>query len=139
RAFSNADGDLLVVPQEGTLDVRTELGWLRVAPGSILCVPRALKFAVGVPSSAARGWVLEVFGTRLRLPERGPIGSNGLADARHFRAPVASWEDREVASGFSLVNKLGGKLFEAEQACSPFDVVAWHGTHAPCTYDLSLF
>jgi homogentisate 1,2-dioxygenase len=139
RAFSNADGDLLIVPQEGTLDVRTELGWLRVAPGSVLYVPRALKFAVGVPGGAARGWVLEVFGTRLRLPERGPIGSNGLADARHFRAPVASFEDREVEGGFSLVHKLGGRLFEAEQPSSPFDVVAWHGTHAPCTYDLSLF
>src|SRR5262249_24894931 len=74
-----------------------------------------------------------------RLPERGPIGSNGLADARHFRAPVASFEDREVASGFSLVHKLGGDLFEAEQSHSPFDVVAWHRAHTPCTYDLSLF
>jgi homogentisate 1,2-dioxygenase len=78
-----------------------------------------------------------VYGRRLRLPERGPIGSNGLADARHFRAPVASYEDRACA--FSLVHKAGGALFAATQSHSPFDVVAWQGNHAPCTYDLSLF
>jgi homogentisate 1,2-dioxygenase len=139
RSFADADGDLLVLPQVGTLDVRTELGWLRVPPGSFLVVPRALKFSVGVPEGGARGWVLEVFGRRLRLPERGPIGSNGLADARHFLAPVASFEDRACPAGFQLVNKLGGSLYAATQQHSPFDVVAWHGNHAPFVYDLSLF
>lgn len=139
RCFSNADGDLLVIPQEGTLDVRTELGWLRVVPGSILVVPRALKFAVGLPDGTARGWVLEVFGTKLRLPERGLVGSNGLADARHFRAPVAAYEDRECPHGFQHVTKTGGQLFEASHPHSPFDVVAWHGNHAPFAYDLALF
>jgi homogentisate 1,2-dioxygenase len=139
RAFSSADGDILIVPQSGVLDVRTELGFLRVAPGSILVIPRALKFAVGLPDKAARGWMVEVFGSRLRLPERGPIGSNGLADARHFLAPVASWEDRLCPNGFEIVHKLGGRLFAATQEHSPFDVVAWHGVHAPFSYDLMNF
>lgn len=139
RCFSNGDGDLLVIPQEGPLEVRTELGWLRVPIGSILFVPRGLKFAVGLPDGVGRGWVLEVFGTKLRLPERGLIGSNGLADARHFRAPVASYEDRECPDGFQHVTKTGGCLFEATHAFSPFDVVAWHGNHAPFVYDLMHF
>ena len=139
RAFSNADGDLLIVPQTGTLDCRTELGWLRVAPGSVLLIPRAIKFAIGLPDGAARGWVLEVVGRRLRLPERGPMGSNGLADARHFLGPTASYEDRLCPGGFQIVNKLGGRLAAALQEHSPFDVVAWHGNHVPCSYDLSLF
>ncbi|HEY8041755.1 MAG TPA: iron-containing alcohol dehydrogenase [Polyangiaceae bacterium] len=139
RSFADADGDLLVVPQTGTLEVRTELGWLRVPPGSFLVVPRALKFSIGVPDGGARGWVLEVFGRRLRLPERGPIGSNGLADARHFQAPTAAFEDRACPAGFQIVNKLGGRLYAATQGHSPFDVVAWHGSHAPFSYDLSLF
>ncbi|MBK7584525.1 MAG: homogentisate 1,2-dioxygenase [Myxococcales bacterium] len=139
RAFADADGDLLIVPQQGTLDCRTELGWLRVAPGSVLLIPRAIKFAIGLPDGAARGWVLEVVGRRFRLPERGPIGSNGLADARHFLAPQASFEDRLCRGGFQIVNKLGGRLAAAMQEHSPFDVVAWHGNHVPCTYDLSLF
>lgn len=139
RSFSDADGDLLVVPQQGTLDCRTELGWLRVSPGSVLLVPRALKLAVGLPDGTARGWVLEVFGRRLRLPERGLIGSNGLADARHFLAPVAAYEDRACPAGFQIVTKLGGRLHAATQEHSPFDVVAWHGNHAPFAYDLALF
>ena len=139
RSFSSADGDLLVVPQTGTLEVRTELGFLRVPPGSILVMPRGLKFAIGLPEGHARGWMLEVFGPRLRLPERGPIGSNGLADARHFLAPVASWEDRLCPDGFETVHKLGGQLYAARQGHSPFDVVAWHGVHCPFVYDLGFF
>jgi len=139
RAFADADGDLLIVPQSGTLECRTELGWLRVAPGSVLIIPRAIKFAIGLPDGPARGWVLEVIGRRFRLPERGPIGSNGLADARHFLAPTASYEDRVCPNGFQIVNKLGGRLAAAMQEHSPFDVVAWHGNHVPVSYDLSLF
>jgi homogentisate 1,2-dioxygenase len=139
RAFADADGDLLVVPQTGTLECRTELGWLRAAPGTVIVLPRAIKFAMGLPGGAARGWVLEVFGRRLRLPERGPIGSNGLADARHFVAPPASFEDRQCPGAFRIVNKLGGDLYTAAQDHSPFDVVAWHGNHVPYSYDLSLF
>jgi homogentisate 1,2-dioxygenase len=140
RSFSNADGDMLVVPQTGTLDVRTELGWLKVAPGAIAVVPRGLKFAVGVSDqNGARGWALEVFGPRIRLPERGPIGSNGLADARHFLAPTAAYEDRACPSGFEIVTKLGGRVWSATQEHSPFDVVGWFGNHVPFTYDLSLF
>ena len=139
RCFSNGDGDLLVIPQEGALDVRTELGWLNVPVGSILFVPRGLKFAIGLPDNVGRGWVLEVFGTKLRLPERGLIGSNGLAEARHFRAPVAAYEDRECPDGFQHVTKTGGRLFEATHTFSPFDVVAWYGNHAPFVYDLRHF
>ena len=139
RSFADADGDLLLVPQEGTVDCRTELGWLRAAPGSILLVPRGSRFAIGTPGGAARGWVLEVLGPRLRLPERGPIGSNGLADPRHFAAPTASYEDRVAPGGFEVVTKIGGRIWAASQDHSPFDVVAWHGNHVPFTYDLSLF
>ncbi|MBX3230217.1 MAG: homogentisate 1,2-dioxygenase [Labilithrix sp.] len=137
RAFSSADGDLLLAPQTGTLECRTELGWLRVPPGSIAVIPRGIRFAIGFAEGEGRGWMLEVFGRRLRLPERGLIGSNGLADARHFYAPVASYEDR--ACDFQIVTKLGGRLYAATQKHSAFDVVGWHGTHVPFSYDLSLF
>ena len=139
RAFSSADGDLLIVPQTGTLECRTELGWLRVPPGCIAVIPRGIKFAIGFSGDEGRGWMLEVFGRRLRLPERGPVGSNGLADARHFLAPTASYEDRLCPEGFQIVTKMGGNLFGATQEHSPFDVVAWHGAHVPFSYDLSLF
>jgi homogentisate 1,2-dioxygenase len=138
RAFSSADGDLLLVPQQGTLECRTEAGWLRVPPGSIAIIPRGIRFAIGfAEGSGGRGWMLEVFGRRLRLPERGLIGSNGLADARHFFAPIASYEDRLCE--FECVLKMGGVLWHATQKHSTFDVVGWHGTHVPFVYDLLHF
>jgi homogentisate 1,2-dioxygenase len=138
RCFSNADGDMLLVPQQGALLCRTECGVLRVAPGEIFLVPRGVRFTVDLPDGGARGYACEVFGARFRLPERGPIGSNGLADARHFLAPQASFEDR-AAPGYRVVTKLGGALWTATQDHSPYDVVAWHGNHVPYKYDLARF
>lgn len=138
RCFSTLDGDLLIVPQEGALDCRTEFGWLLAPPGHVLVIPRGVKFSVSLSDGRARGYLLEVFGARFRLPERGPLGSNGLADARHFSSPVASYEDRSCPE-YQLVEKFGGRLYGATQGHSPFDVVAWHGNVAPCTYDLMMF
>lgn len=136
-AFSNIDGDLLVVPQRGRLHVRTELGRLQVAPGEILILPRGIRFQVMLPDGAARGWVGELFDGHFQLPERGPIGANGMASARHFLAPVADFEDSEVP--WTVVVKQGGRLWEIDSPHSPFDVVAWHGNYAPFKYDLSNF
>jgi homogentisate 1,2-dioxygenase len=137
RSFVNADGDLLIVPQEGALLVRSECGVLRVSPGELLLMPRGVRFKVDLEGTAARGYVGEVMGARFKLPERGPLGSNGLADARHFSAPVAAYEDRDGA--FQLVHKIGGELWAATQNHSPFDVVGWHGNHVPYKYDLKHF
>jgi homogentisate 1,2-dioxygenase len=138
RAFCNADGDLLLLPQFGALTLLTELGPLRVSPGELALVPRGLRFTVALDGPAARGYVAEVFGRRFTLPERGPLGSNGLADARHFRAPSACPEDR-LAPGYRITTKLGGALYEAKQDWSPYDVVAWHGNHCPYVYELAMF
>lgn len=137
RAFYDADGDLLITPERGALRVRTELGVLDVAPGQVLVIPKGIKLAVGLLDERARGFVLEVFSGPFELPERGPIGANGLADARHFEAPVAAFEDR--AEPTTLIAKLGGALWSAQLAHSPFDVVAWHGDHVPHRYDLRHF
>jgi homogentisate 1,2-dioxygenase len=138
RAFYNADGDLLLVPEEGALTVLTELGPLEVTPGQIAVLPRGIVFSVLLAGPAARGYVGEVFGRHFQLPERGPVGANGLADARHFRAPAAFYEDK-LAPDFRVVGKLGGQLHEASQDHSPFDVVAWQGNYFPTCYDLADF
>jgi len=138
RALYDADGDLLLIPVEGALTVLTELGPLDVAPGQIAIVPRGLCFSVLLAGPLARGYVGEVFGRHFQLPERGPVGANGLADPRHFRAPAAFYEDK-LAPDFRIVGKLGGQLWEASQDHSPFDVVAWHGNYFPCRYDLADF
>lgn len=138
RAFYNADGDLLILPELGVLTVMTELGPLEVRPGHVAIIPRGIAFSVLLHDSTARGYVGEAFGRRFQLPDRGPIGANGLADARHFRAPAAWFEDR-LAPGFEIVAKLGGVLQVATQDHSPFDVAGWHGNHVPFVYDLAAF
>lgn len=136
--LANADGDMLIVPQQGTLRVTTEFGLLDVAPGEICVVQRGMRFSVGLQdTNAARGYVLEVFSGHFQLPDLGPIGSNGLADARHFQTPVAWFEDRSCH--YLVMQKYEGELFSAAQSFSPFNVVAWHGNYTPYKYDLSKF
>lgn len=137
RAFANADGDLLVVPQRGALTLLTELGVLECAPGSIAVLPRGIRFSVLV-DDFARGYVAEVYGRHFELPSRGPVGANGLTDPRHFVAPTAYYEDR-LDPGYRIVHKFGGRLFEAQQDYSPHDVVGWHGDYSPYVYDLMDF
>ncbi|MCE5233600.1 MAG: homogentisate 1,2-dioxygenase [Mizugakiibacter sp.] len=137
RYFYDADGELLVVPQQGRLRIATELGVLDVAPLEIAVIPRGVRFRVELPDGTARGYVCENFGAMLRLPELGPIGANGLANARDFLAPVAAYED--VEGDFELLAKFQGALWSAKIGHSPLDVVAWHGNLAPYKYDLQRF
>jgi homogentisate 1,2-dioxygenase len=137
RFFSNADGELLIVPQLGAVHLHTELGILEVAPGEICVIPRGTKFRVVLAAESARGYILENYGQPFRLPDLGPIGANGLANPRDFLAPVAAYEDRE--GHFQVVNKFLGNLWSAAIDHSPLDVVAWHGNYNPYKYDLAHF
>ena len=137
RYFYDADGELLIVPQQGRLRLDTELGVVEVEPHEIAVIPRGVRFSVSLPDGQARGYVCENFGALLRLPDLGPIGSNGLANPRDFLAPHASYED--VEGDFELVAKFQGHLWRAGIGHSPLDVVAWHGNYAPYKYDLRHF
>ena len=137
RYFYSADGELLIVPQQGRLRIATELGVLELEPQEIALIPRGIRFRVDLPDGASRGYVCENFGAQLRLPDLGPIGSNGLANPRDFLAPVAAWED--VEGDFELIAKFQGELWCAAIGHSPLDFVAWHGNHVPYKYDLSRF
>ena len=135
--FYNADGDFLVVPQEGSLRFRTELGVLDIKPGEILVVPRGIKYQVLLLDDKARGYVCENFGLPFRLPELGVVGANGLANPRDFEVPEAAFEERR--GEYRLLTKFQGSLWEARIDHSPLDVVGWHGNYVPYKYDLSRF
>ena len=137
RFFYNADGELLIVPQQGRLRFATELGVIEVEPQEIIVVPRGLRFRVELLDETARGYICENFGANFRLPDLGPIGSNCLANPRDFLTPVAAYEDRQ--GEFELVAKFAGNLWSAKIDHSPLDVVAWHGNYAPYKYDLRRF
>ena len=136
RVFSNADGELMFVPQQGSLLIFAELGKLEVGPGEIAVVPRGMKFTILV-SGPCRGYVCENYGPLFRLPELGPIGAQGLAQVRDFQAPVAAYEDKSRRHQY-VVKYLGG-LWATELKASPLDVVAWHGDYVPYRYDLARF
>lgn len=137
RYFYDADGELLIVPQQGRLRFATELGRIDAEPLEIVVIPRGVRFRVELLDAEARGYVCENFGAPLRLPDLGPIGSNGLANPRDFLTPNAWFEDRDGAC--ELVAKFMGNLWAAEMDHSPLDVVAWHGNHVPYKYDLRRF
>jgi homogentisate 1,2-dioxygenase len=137
RAFYDADGELLIVPQLGGLRLTTEFGVVDAAPGEITVIPRGVKFRVDLLDGKARGYVCENYGRLLRLPELGPIGANGLANPRDFLVPAAAFEDRDRRC--EVVAKFAGNLWAAAFDHSPFDVVAWHGNYTPYKYDLARF
>jgi homogentisate 1,2-dioxygenase len=137
RVFFNADGELLIAPWDGALRLRTELGVLEARPGQIAVIPRGVRFAVDILDGQARGYVCENYGAAFRLPELGPIGANGLANARDFLAPVAAFEDHETET--EVIQKFQGGLWRVVLPWSPLDVVAWHGNLTPYIYDLARF
>ncbi|HYD93681.1 MAG TPA: homogentisate 1,2-dioxygenase [Noviherbaspirillum sp.] len=137
RFFYDADGELLIVPQQGRLQIATELGIIEVEPQEIAVIPRGCRFRVALPDGQARGYICENFGALFRLPDLGVIGSNGLANPRDFLAPQAWYEDEE--GDFELTAKFQGNCWSARIGHSPLDVVAWHGNYAPYKYDLRRF
>ena len=137
RSFYNADGEMLFVPQAGRHRFVTELGVIEAQPQEIVVIPRGLRWRLELPDGNARGYVCENYGANFRLPDLGPIGSNGLANPRDFLTPVAAYED--INEPHELVGKFAGHLWSARMDHSPLDVVAWHGNYAPYKYDLRRF
>ena len=135
--FYNADGETLVVPQQGALRFCTEFGIIDIAPGEICVIPRGIKIRVELRGGPARGYLCENYGGAFTLPERGPIGANCLANQRDFLTPVAHYEDHDGPA--TLITKWGGNLWAARVHHSPLDVIAWHGNYAPYKYDLRRF
>ncbi|ASQ45655.1 Homogentisate 1,2-dioxygenase [Legionella clemsonensis] len=137
RYFSNSDGEMLLVPYIGELLIHTEFGQLSIEPGKIAVIPRGIKFRVDLGSELAAGYLCENMGSPFVLPQLGPIGSNGLANPRHFLYPVAAFEN--IQGEIQLLCKYQQKLWSAQSNHSPLNVVAWHGNYAPYSYDLALF
>jgi len=135
RCLYNSDGDFLIVPQKGSLQIRTEFGCMLVEPEEICVIQQGMRFSVNV-TEPSRGYILEVFDGHFELPHLGPIGANGLANPRDFLTPVAAYQDSTPSGGFQVISKFQGHLFQTVQDHTPFDVVAWHGNYTPYKYDL---
>ena len=89
RVMCNADGDFLIVPQQGSLQVITEFGRFKVEPQEIIVIPRGIKFSINplglnvTPTHTsgedileyARGYICELYKGHFELPNLGPIGT----------------------------------------------------------------
>ena len=135
--FCNADGDFLIVPQQNTIDIKTECGRLRVAPNEIVVIPRGHRFSVDLVEGPIKGYICEVFDGHFQIPGLGPIGANGLANPRDFQSPTAWYEHKEEK--WTLIHKYINRYFYAEVPFFPYNVVAWHGNYVPFKYDLANF
>ncbi|KAH7068457.1 RmlC-like cupin domain-containing protein [Paraphoma chrysanthemicola] len=140
RAFCNTDGDFLICPQLGILDIVTEMGKIFLQPGEICVIQRGVRFCLnlGPGVKEARGYITEVWGSMWELPDLGPLGGHGLANPRDFLYPVAAIDDN-LHIDWQIVNKTNGQLNAIQQDHSPFDLVAWHGNVVPYKYDLTKF
>ncbi|UPX16217.1 Homogentisate 1,2-dioxygenase [Ascochyta rabiei] len=140
KAYCNTDGDFLIVAQLGNLNIQTEMGRLFLQPGEICVIQRSIRFRVdlGPDVAVARGYIIEVWGSTWELPDLGPIGGHGLANARDFLFPKA-YIDEDLHRDFTVVVKNNGQHMAIDQDHSPFDVVAWHGNAVPYKYDLTKF
>jgi homogentisate 1,2-dioxygenase len=122
RYFFDADGELLVAPQQGRLKVRTEFGELCVGPSEFAVIPRGVRFSVDLLDALVRGFVCENYGAPLApAPSLDPETLKAIG----LQAPKAAFEDRR--GPVELVAKLDGGFWTTELAASPLDVVAWQG------------
>ncbi|KAH6701237.1 homogentisate 1,2-dioxygenase [Leptodontidium sp. MPI-SDFR-AT-0119] len=156
--FTSLDGDALISPQFGSLDIITELGKLLVRAHEIAVIPRGVRYRVDlVDGEPCRGTVCELYQGHFRIPELGIIGSHGLANSRDFQIPKAFFDGSvEVVnnpkipngklalgndghSDWTIISRLDTKLWKCTQASTPFNVLAWHGTLYPYKYDLARF
>ncbi|KAK4550035.1 hypothetical protein LTR36_003002 [Oleoguttula mirabilis] len=129
EAFYSADGGMLIVPQHGVLNSTTEFGRISLRANEICVIPRGVRYRVSLPGGPVRGYICELYQANFQLPELGPIGSNGLANARDFQAPTAHYS--KDASTWKVISKFNKRLFRMTQDHTPFDVVAWHGIITP--------
>jgi hypothetical protein len=68
------------VPQQGTLDIQTEFGFLYVPPGQIVVIPRGICFSVAL-TEPSRGYVSFLF----RFPPFPPVSlSSSFMPVDHF-------------------------------------------------------
>lgn len=136
KAFCNSDGDFIILPQIGTLQINTECGRMVVESGQMCVIPRGFKFSINV-HQPSRGYVAEIWGNHPVIPDLGPIGANGLANPRDFKSPTAWFSDTKES--WIITQKFCGNLFNFNVEYCPFNVVGWFGNYYPYKYDFADF
>lgn len=119
RAAVNSDGDFLIVPQQGALDILTEFGPMYVQPGEICVIQRGQRFKVKV-EGPTRGYILGTprltrldavkcrltrcrnLGIAIPAPRVGPTRSQRPCQCSRLLAPQGKIRNRKGAMGDCL-------------------------------------
>ena len=138
RVFYNADGELLIVPQQGRQRFVTELGMIDAEPQEIVVIPRGVRFRVELPDGS--GARLRLRELRRRLPPARPRPDRLERPGQPARLPDAGRRlRRRRRRRTSWSPSSWATCGRREMDHSPLDVVAWHGNYAPYKYDLRRF
>lgn len=73
RYFYNADGEMLFVPQQGKLILRTEMGVIETLPGEIAVIPRGVKFAADLPDGPHAAMSAKTTARPSPFPTKAPL------------------------------------------------------------------
>lgn len=133
--FINHEGEMLIVPQQGTLLFQTELGCLELTPGEIGVLPMGIKCQL--MGQNCYGYICESRHSRFQLPNLGPIGANGLANPHDFIYPHANYHNQ--TGQYQVISLYQNHLWSLMQDYHPFNVVSWKGNYLPYKYNLRKF
>jgi hypothetical protein len=111
-ATYNADGDLLIVPQTGTLDITTEMGRLLVRPNEICVIPRGIRYRVDLADKTApiRGYTLELTRATSRCPSSARSGPTASPTRATSRSPSPRTPTTRRRNGRSTTSSAGSYL-----------------------------
>jgi len=142
--FANGDGDELWYVQEGSARLESPCGWLDVAAGDYVAVPRSLihRWHVTAPMRLM-GFELS---SGLTIPRdfRNPVGQLRM-DApythRDFKRPVGpiATPDQVQDGPKVLVVKKGGAFTRFDLEHAPMDVVGWDGFVYPWAFPIEKY
>ena len=87
RAFFNADGETLIIPESGRLLITTEMGRIDLAPLEIALIPRGVRYKVDLPDGTARGYHLREPRRAVSPARTGAAGVERPRQPARFRKP----------------------------------------------------
>ena len=135
RFFYNADGEMLILPQQGASACAPSLAFSTSSPARSAVIPRGIKFRVDCRKARPAATSARTTGS-LPPARTRPDRRQRARQLPRLSNPVAAFEDREGTFEWS-------PNFRASLARgidhSPLDVVAWHGNYAPYKYDMAQF
>ncbi|EME43052.1 hypothetical protein DOTSEDRAFT_72442 [Dothistroma septosporum NZE10] len=90
--LSSLDGDSLIIPHVGAMNIQTELGRLLVRQNEIAVIPWGIRHRITLPTGKAKDTICELLQGHYQLPALGAIGSTGLANTRDVSTPTAHFD-----------------------------------------------